>query len=63
MAKDFRFTNVGNVICIKDRADAIVHVATIGEGHDETATWNSEGAGRRINHADRGGGRYRHTKI
>ena len=31
-----------------------MHVATIGEGHDETATWNSERAGRRINHADSG---------
>ena len=38
------------------RADVIVHVATIGEGHHETATWNSERAGRRIKHADGGGG-------
>jgi len=36
----------------KNKADATVHVATIGEGYDETVTWNSERAGRRINHAD-----------
>jgi len=39
-------------LCLKDRADAIVHVATIGDGHDETVTRNSERVGRRINHAD-----------
>ena len=33
MAKDFSFTIMfGDTLCLKDRADAIVHVATVGEG-------------------------------
>ena len=33
MAKDFSFTNTfGDALCLKDRADAIVHVVTVGEG-------------------------------
>jgi hypothetical protein len=38
LAKDFRFTTVWYALCLKDRADAIVNVATIGDGHDEKTT-------------------------
>lgn len=59
MAKDFSFTNMfGDALYLKDRPDAIVHVATIGEGHYETVTWNSERAAPRKNHAQKKRRRY-----